>query len=110
MSSRRRRYPKRSEVEGPPPNYGAVEESEDSEVNTDSSDSLEESEESEDVNQKDGIRLSRECKVVLPCLRVERGGSEDVAIPRQVGLVEIKIERGCKYICRQLRPSASRCR
>ena len=86
MSSRRRRYPKRSEVEGPPPNYG-VESGDDSEQEESSSDEVEEvvTDDSEESGQSDMVRTGKECRVALPSLRVERGSSEDVVVPRQVG-------------------------
>ena len=60
MSSRRRRYPKRSEVEGPPPNYG-VESGDESEQEESSSDEVEEvlTDESEDSNQSDMVRTGK---------------------------------------------------
>ena len=81
MSSRRRRYPKRSEVEGPPPNYG-VESGDESEQEESSSDEVEEglTDEREDSNQSDMVRTGKECKVDMPSLRVERGSSEDMVV------------------------------
>ena len=78
---RRRRYPKRAEHEGPPPNYGA--ESCDSDVE-ESSDGVEVVTDSEDTDHNDTTMKDMRCRVDLPSLRVERGSSEDVAIPRKV--------------------------
>ena len=70
-------------MEGPPPNYG-VESGDDSE--SESSDDVDEvlTDESEDSEQSDMVRTGKECRVDLPSLRVERGSSEDVVVPRQV--------------------------
>jgi len=86
------------EVEGPPPNYG-VESGNDSEQEVSSSDEVEEvlTDESEDSNQSDMVRTGKECRVDLPSLRVERGSSEDVVVPRQVTqAIYIKMQVGGK--------------
>ena len=93
MSGRRRRYPKRSEVEGPPPNYGA--ESGDSEAEESSDDLV--ITDSDDTDNVDNERSDRSCRVDLPSLRVERGSSEDVVIPRQATqVISIKLQPGDK--------------
>ena len=89
MSSRRRRYPKRSEVEGPPPNYGGKEEESEESEDEESIDSLDVDSDSEDTDMEDvvmTIKDCRPCKVDLPNLRVERGKSQDVEVPREVML------------------------
>ena len=87
MSSRRRRYPKRSEIEGPPPNYGGKEEDSEESEDEESLESLDVDSDSEDTDMEEvvmTIKDCRPCKVDLPNLRVERGKSEDVEVPREV--------------------------
>ena len=89
MSSRRRRYPKRSEIEGPPPNYGGKEEDSEESEDEESLESLDVDSDSEDTDMEEvvmTIKDCRPCKVDLPNLRVERGKSEDVEVPREVML------------------------
>ena len=77
----RRRYPKRLEVEGPPPNYGAGSDDSNGEESTDTSDEIFDS----DDSSQSAMSINRkECRVDLPSLRVIRGSSEDIAIPREV--------------------------